>query len=182
MTVRENIKLEVSSIVPLDEEEQNTQKEVLDWIDSGVELCRIEKPATPAKHLVSYFVVFDYPYLLLVDHIKAQLWLPTGGHIEPDEHPKETVKREALEELAIKCAFFYESPIFITSTETVGLTAGHTDISLWYVLKGDKNREYSYDQSEFKCIRWFHIDDLPYEKSDPEMERFVRKLKQKLTG
>jgi len=73
MTVRENIKLEVSSIVPLDEEEQNTQKEVLDWIDSGVELCRIEKPATPAKHLVSYFVVFDYPYLLLVDHIKAQL-------------------------------------------------------------------------------------------------------------
>ncbi|MFI5343447.1 MAG: NUDIX domain-containing protein [Chlamydiales bacterium] len=38
----------------------------------------------------------------LVDHKKANLWLPAGGHVEPNEHPRETVKREILEELSIQ--------------------------------------------------------------------------------
>ena len=39
--------------------------------------------------------------VLLVNHINAGLWLPPGGHVEPDEHPAQTASREALEELGI---------------------------------------------------------------------------------
>lgn len=174
--VRNFIRSEVSSVLPFDSKEMEIKKEVLEWIDSGVELCRIEKPAIPPKHLVSYFVVVDFPFLLLVDHINAQLWLPTGGHVEPGEHPKDTVIREAREELNIHSEFLYESPVLLTMTETVGLTAGHTDVSLWYVLKGSKQNQYKYDPSEFNNIQWFHIDELPYENTDPEMFRFVQKF------
>ncbi|MEU4312510.1 NUDIX domain-containing protein [Nocardia sp. NPDC024068] len=33
--------------------------------------------------------------------IKAGLWLPPGGHVEPDEHPARTACREVAEELGI---------------------------------------------------------------------------------
>jgi len=174
--MRHEIRDEVSAIEPVDAKEERTKQNILGWIDSGVELCRLEKPATPRKHLISYFVVIDFPYILLVDHINAQLWLPTGGHVDPGEHPRDTVIREAAEELSLKGKFLQEKPIFLSSTETVGLTSGHTDVSLWYLLQGNREESYIYDRSEFNSICWFHIDELPYGKTDPEMQRFVRKL------
>ena len=179
--MRDRIKAEVNSITPLDAKEEKTQREVLDWIDSGVELCRLEKPATPPKHLISYFVLVDFPFLLLVDHIDAQLWLPTGGHVDPGEHPRDAVIREAREELDIESDFLFEKPIFITSTTTVGLTAGHTDVSLWYVLNGSKEKAYNYDTSEFNSIRWFHINGLPFQNTDQELFRFVQKMSEACT-
>jgi len=175
-TMRNQIRTEIESISPLDELEAKTQLEVLAWIDSGVELCRLEKPATPNKHLVAYFPVIDGDYLLLVDHINAQLWLPTGGHVEPGEHPRSTVLREATEELSIQAEFLYEKPLLLTSTITVGKTGGHIDVSIWYALKGDRSKGFSYDQSEFHTVRWFHKDSLPLERTDPELERFIAKL------
>ena len=70
-------------------------------------------------------------YFLLVDHINAEKWLHTGGHVEPGEHPRDTVIREAHEELNIQAVFIHDQPICITSVQTVGKTAGHIDISMW---------------------------------------------------
>src|SRR5581483_2751975 len=111
-------------------------KDVLAWIESGANIYRIEKPDKPPKLLVSYFMVIDpdHDSLLLADHIKAQLWLPPGGHVELGEDPKQTVIREMQEELNQEAVFIRndDQPFFVTVTRTVGLTAGHTDVSLWY--------------------------------------------------
>lgn len=97
----------VQAITPQDATEQAHIADVLAWIKSGAPLYRIEKPDKPPKHLVSYFVVVDpeHQSLLLADHIKAQLWLPSGGHVEPQEDPKLTVQREVQEELGIEAIF-----------------------------------------------------------------------------
>lgn len=174
--MRAKIRKEVELIEPLDAIELASKIDVLMWIDSGVELCRLEKPAIPPKHLVSYFAVIDGEYILLVDHINAQLWLPTGGHVEPGEHPSATVLREAKEELSIDAEFLHDQPLFVTTTETVGKTAGHTDVSIWYVLRGDRTTELVFDTSEFHGIRWFHKDDVPLDRTDKHMERFLKKL------
>jgi 8-oxo-dGTP diphosphatase len=108
--------------------------DALAWIDSGAELCRVAKPATPPKHLVSNFAVVDAERILLVNHKNAQLWLPAGGHVEPGEHPRTTVLRELGEELGITAAHAIDAPLMLTCTTTVGLTARHTDVSLWYVV------------------------------------------------
>ena len=165
----------VSQIKPLDELEARDRASTLAWIESGAELCRIVKPATPPKHLVSYFALFDRQKILLVDHLNAQLWLPTGGHVEAGEHPSETVKREAKEELAIEAQFIFENPIFISVAETVGLTAGHTDVSLWYALRGNYIHALDFDRNEFASVRWFDFDDVPMGRTDPHMERFLKK-------
>ncbi|MBL4660286.1 MAG: NUDIX domain-containing protein [Alcanivoracaceae bacterium] len=174
--MRAAIRDEIASINPCDEKERLTQVEVLNWIDSGEELCRLKKPAFPPKHLVSYFAVIDGDYVLLVDHINAKLWLPTGGHIEPNEHPRKAALREAKEELGLDGEFLRDGPILLTSTETVGKTAGHTDVSIWYALKGQKNFPLDFDTSEFYEVRWFHRNDVPMDRTDPEMGRFLDKL------
>ena len=81
--MREEIRSEVESIEPLYDLEAKTKAEVLSWRDLGAELCRLDKPATPDKHLVSYFAVVDGDYLLLVDHINAQLWLQSSSGLPP---------------------------------------------------------------------------------------------------
>lgn len=172
----------VSAISPFDEVENEHIIDTLAWIQRGEPIFRIAKPDIPHKHLVSYFVLVDEitRKILLVDHKKAQLWLPSGGHVEIDEDPKETVKRECFEELGIQAQFRTEHPIFLTTTLTVGLTAGHIDVSLWYVLKGNSAIEYNFDKEEFNDIKWFSLDRMPYERSDPHMRRFIKKLESML--
>jgi len=174
--LRKDIRSEIARIDPLDELERTTQSAVLAWVDSGVELCRLRKPDVPPQHLIAYFVVVDGEHLLLVDHINAELWLPTGGHVEPDEHPRTTVLREAREELSIDGEFLAQEPLFLTRTRTVGKTAGHTDVSLWYLLRGDRTFDLVFDQTEFLRVRWFHKDAIPHDRTDPNMARFLLKL------
>jgi len=50
-----------------------------------------------------------------------------------------------LEELSLTAEFLHDAPVFLTVTQTVGSTAGHTDVSLWYVIKGDRNAAYEFD-------------------------------------
>ena len=174
--MRAEIRKEVERIAPLDELEQAAKTDVLSWIDSGAEICRLEKPAIPPKHLISYFAIVDGEHILLVDHINAELWLPTGGHVEPGEHPRTTALREAREELSIEGEFLNDHPLFLTITETVGKTAGHTDVSIWYVLRGNRFTELLFDRSEFHSARWFHRDEIPLDRTDKNMGRFLQKL------
>lgn len=180
--IRSTIHRVVSAIVPFDRLEEEHINFVKSWIASGAEIFRLVKPDQPYIHLVSYFIVVDQNthQFLLVDHKKAQLWLPPGGHVEVDEHPQETVKREAREELRIEADFLFEDPLFLTVTNTVGKVAQHTDVSLWYVLKGNHRDDLKYDADEFHQIRWFNRQDIPFEQTDPHMKRFIAKVSNKL--
>ncbi len=174
---REHIRREVERIVPSDPLERTTRQDVLDWIDSGAQLTRQRKPDIPPKHLIAYFVVIDGSHLLLVDHINAQLWLPPGGHVEHDEHPQETVRREALEELSLTASFVVPGPTFISVCTTVGITAGHQDVCLWYLLRGDRHATVQFDRSEFESVKWVTFAQAAAMPSDPHLVRFLSKLK-----
>jgi 8-oxo-dGTP pyrophosphatase MutT (NUDIX family) len=174
--MRAAIRLEIESIHPLDDLEEAHRSEALAWVDSGASLFRIAKPDVPPKHLVSYFVLVDGEYVLLVDHRQDQLWLPTGGHVEPDEHPRAAVLRELREELEIDPENEVAYPMFITCTTTVGLTARHTDVSLWYVVACSRHKPLKHDSTEFADLRWFHFSEVPLSRADPHLDRFLRKL------
>lgn len=178
-----HIAKDVAGIVPYDELEQHHKQHVYEWLESGANPFRLKKPDIPPKHLVSYFVLVDPEHrsVLLVDHIKAQLWLPSGGHVEPNEAPRNTVIREAKEELNIQATFLRnnDKPFFITVTQTVGLTPGHTDVSLWYLLRGSVHDNMQYDRSEFTDVEWYTLDEIAQTDPvifDPHLQRFAAKL------
>lgn len=173
----------VTRIQPTDQQEHDHINETVRWIASGAPLHRHRKPADPATHLVSYFVVIDEPagQLLLVAHRGAGLWLPTGGHVEPAEDPWHTVARECQEELHIPATphpTTGRQPLFLTVTQTRG-PHPHTDVSLWYVVQAAATDVTSYDTTEFASIRWAtprQVLTEPTETLDPHMHRFTRKL------
>lgn len=175
--MRAEIRRELESIDPMDEIELQHWSEAMAWVDSGAPLFRTAKPATPPQHLVSYFAVVDGESILLVDHKNAQLWLPPGGHVEQDEHPRETVAREIREELGFAPVHEIGPPLMVTRTRTVGLTSGHTDVSLWYVVKTTRSQVITYDPQEFGGIKWFALSEAPLDRSDPHLGRFIRKLR-----
>lgn len=177
------IATEVESIVPYDKIEQEHQQDVHQWLKSGVNPFRLKKPDIPPKHLVSYFVLVDPAHrsILLLDHIKAQLWLPSGGHVRLNESPRDAVIREAKEEFGVQATFLHnnDKPFFVTVTQTVGLTPGHTDVSLWYLLRGSIHDKMYYDGSEFTDIEWYTLDEIMGTDPlifDPHLQRFTAKL------
>jgi 8-oxo-dGTP pyrophosphatase MutT (NUDIX family) len=54
-------------------------------------------PAISRDFTVAVFVVHA-GRVLLHPHVKSGLWLPPGGHIEPNELPDEAALREVEEE------------------------------------------------------------------------------------
>ncbi len=173
---RSRVADELASISPLDDIERDHLADASSWVASGAQLYRVEKPATPPKHLVSYFVVVDGDHILLVDHRNAGLWLPSGGHVEPGEDPRSTVVRELREELGLDIdQGSVGPPIMVTVTSTVGATAGHTDVSLWYAVRGNREAQLTFDREEFHAVQWFAFDAAPLQRSDPHLGRFLRK-------
>lgn len=181
--MREAVRSVIEQIKPFDDIEKEHIQDVLAWIDSGAEIYRISKPDNPPKHLVSYFLLFDEKNhsVMLIDHIKSGLWLPSGGHVELGENPKTTVVREADEELQIDADFetpFKDNPLFVTVTRTVG-HGQHTDVSLWYIIAGNQDEQLNYDKGEMNGYKWMNLDDVlatNIRELDPCMHRFVGKM------
>jgi 8-oxo-dGTP diphosphatase len=178
----------VSGVAPFDAREAADQADILDWVVSGQPLFRTVPPATPPKHLVVYFIPVDRASrcVLLGDHRKSGLWLPPGGHVEADEDPHQAVIREAREELGIAAElhpdFGGDRPFFLTVTPT-NAASSHLDVDLWFVLRVDLTAGLIPDPREFAGVRWFGLDDQrdwPATTYDPEMHRFVSKLKSAL--
>ena len=156
----------VSGIQPTDDLGREHSRNALSWLAGTDDIFRRVKPLTPSPHLVSYFLLVDRPAgrVLLCDHRLSGLWLPTGGHVEPGEHPLDTVRREAVEELGVAAqpdAAFGDKPFFLTMTETVGPPAmRHVDVSLWFALAGRVGQPLHPDQREFAGVRWWTVQEL----------------------
>lgn len=87
MEIKNKIVESIQTINPFDDTEKEHLDDAVKWIKSGVEIFRIEKPATPSKHLVCYAVLcdIDKQKILLFEHKKAELLLPGGGHVDKNE-------------------------------------------------------------------------------------------------
>jgi ADP-ribose pyrophosphatase YjhB (NUDIX family) len=180
--IRETIISQIQAIEPHDEIEEDHQAAALSWVASGADLFRIKKPDVPDRHLVAYFVPIDKQSnkLLLQDHLLAKAWLPPGGHVEVDEDPIDTVKRECQEELGLQATFFGEpKPHFITITQVHDDGASHTDVSLWFMVGATEQDQLTLEKNKFKAVQWWSIADIlnsPLENFNPEMHRFCKKL------
>jgi 8-oxo-dGTP diphosphatase len=174
----------VEGVLPYDDMEADHRADASQWLRSASDVFRRSPPATPAKHLVAYFLLRDPAdgSVYLVHHRRAGLWLPTGGHVEAGEDPADTVRREAPEELGVPARFasVEPRPLFVTVTDTVGdARARHTDVSLWYLLDGSRHEPLCPDEREFAAARWWSRAEVPAADPstlEPHLRRFLAKL------
>jgi 8-oxo-dGTP diphosphatase len=171
-----------TAVQPLDNDEAQDRKTILEWIASEAPLFRTDPPDVPPMHLAVYVALYDETRhaVLLVNHIKAGLWLLPGGHVDPGEDPRVTVVREAHEELGLDIRLHEGTngrPVFLSVTATRGPHT-HTDVTMWFLANGDRTAAITPDPGEFHGVHWFGVagTDWDVDRFDPNMARFVRKM------
>ena len=119
------------------------------------------KEDSPTDHICVFFLPIDVgkKQIYLCHHIKAQDWIPPGGHIDKNEHPTNTVIREFQEELN-----------FILQKTTIKLfdlsikdvrSAGHgcrIHWDIWYLVLIGKI-DFDFTKKEYYNARWVTIPE-----------------------
>jgi 8-oxo-dGTP pyrophosphatase MutT (NUDIX family) len=138
------------------ESETPTEKGGLIWIAAG------------------YLVRADR--VLLVRGTRSGLWVPPGGHVEPDETFAQTVVRETLEETGIKVRILSTSPVihpadensspepvpFYVDIEREGF-AKPALAQFYFVEPVDRDRPLHIvpNDPEVAACNWFRREDIP---------------------
>lgn len=178
LEIRDSYIRAISALSPYDEIENRDIETTLQWLKSAEQL---NKPYNMEEHLGVFAVVLsqDRERTFLLNHRKAQLWLPPGGHVDLGQKLHECALMEAGEELAIKePKLLTEVPIFLTRTVTQGMNAGHIDVTSWLLVEGNEQSDYQIQTKEASQSGWVKIGELLQASDLSNLHRGFKKMLQ----
>lgn len=136
----------------------------------------------PHDHYCVFFLPVHRPtqQVYLGHHKKANLWIPPGAHIEPDESPRTTVKREVMEELQYEVhdKAFKLFDLSITHCTPGSACALHFD--MWYLIEMDQLREFVFEEREFYDATWMPIKKALQITTNPDYKTILQSLEETL--
>lgn len=121
---------------------------------------------------------------LLIYHRKLQKWLPPGGHMDPNELPTETAKREVFEETGLEIEFINDEHVWVEEWNAnsfprpylclleeipaFGIHPAHQHIDFIYLAKPSGGEE-KLNKNENDDLRWFTLQEIEALASDVEI-------------
>jgi 8-oxo-dGTP diphosphatase len=112
--------------------------------------------------------IFYENKVLLIHHSKLDLWLPVGGHIEPNETPDEALLREIKEETQMDVEIVNNNCMELVGNVKKNLSlpfnvnvhsvGDHYHCCFFYVCKAKSNQIKI--NKELKNFAWFSRQDL----------------------
>ncbi len=136
------------------------------------------------RHFTATVYIIQDDKVLLLYHRKLQKWLPTGGHIDPNETPVEAAKREALEETGLEIELIRQENVWIENWNAASLerpylclleevpayqhVPAHQHIDFIYVGRPKGGSELQ-NREETDGLRWFTLEEVEQLKPDSEM-------------
>lgn len=146
------------------------------------EETRAPVPESVTRDLaVSVFVVWR-KQVLLHNHRKLGLWLPPGGHVEPNELPDAAAVREVLEEAGVKVELVGDVAIDAAGPRQLirprgvqleSISPGHEHIDLIYFAKPNAGYAGALT-SESTPFGWYGAAALQELPLTPEMVAWAR--------
>jgi 8-oxo-dGTP pyrophosphatase MutT (NUDIX family) len=120
---------------------------------------KLTRAEDPADHFCVYFAACDYKakQVFIGRHIKSDLWLFNGGHIEEGEILREAVAREIGEEWGLDAGTFnIGEPAFLTVTRINNQSKRpcRTHFDIWYFINIDQN---SFKPNSLKLAEEFYV-------------------------
>lgn len=121
----------------------------------------LTKSEGSTTHLGTFFLPINNKTksIYLVDHIKAKMWIPPGGHIEKDELPINTIRREFKEELNHQLTT-EEIKLFNLSVTPINRLWENcvTHYDFWYSVSIEKF-PFNFLKKEFNDGKWFDLEE-----------------------
>ena len=113
------------------------------------------------RHYCSFFLPYykNSDKIYLCHHIKANDWIPPGGHIEPGETPTDAAIREMQEELGVAISKSQLIPFALSVKPINRPEAGcvaHYDV--WFLVDIPV-QNFAYLQSEYHDAGWFTVPE-----------------------
>ena len=142
-------------------------------------LGRLIKQQNPADHFCSFFLPIDIKSKLIYlgHHIKADDWIPPGGHVNPNESPLDTVKREFTEELRYELdkekIELFDLTIKDVSGNPKHLCKIHYDF--WYLVY-IKKINFVFDRSEFYKAQWMTVKEALKKMKLKDYANIIKKI------
>lgn len=141
---------------------------------------KITKELNIDEHICSFFVPVNKrsKSIYLTHHIKADDWIPPGGHIKFGEHPSDTVIREFEEELNHKIEkkqiSVFELSIKDVSDNPRSPCKIHYDF--WYLIDVPKIN-FKFLRKEFYDAYWHPLNEQTYNKiKTSHYKKIIEKL------
>lgn len=141
-------------------------------------MVHTKKEGNP-RHYCSFFLPYDETAgkIYLGYHIKADDWIPPGGHIEPGETPSDAAVREMKEELKVDITKEMLEPWDLSvkqiGDESRGCMA-HFDV--WHLVH-IKEQEFDYLRTEYHDAGWFPVKEgVSKIAKNPDFASIVAKL------
>lgn len=139
----------------------------------------LTKDRDPIDHFCSFFVPIHRKSrsIYLGHHIKAQDWIPPGGHIRFGESPKQTLLREYAEELSVRIT---NEPIelfdlSVTNVKHHPQQRCHIHYDFWHLVYTEKI-DFKFDKGEFYDAGWFTFDEAIRKTQFPNYNSIIKKI------
>ncbi|KKP67036.1 MAG: hypothetical protein UR68_C0003G0037 [Candidatus Roizmanbacteria bacterium GW2011_GWA2_35_19] len=148
-----------------------------DYFDST---SRHTKEVNLDAHICSFFVPVDRinHLVYLGHHIKANDWIPPGGHIKAGEDPEETVRREFEEELDHKLTM-EEIVLFDLSVTDLNPNSRHSCkryYDFWYIVFIER-LNFNFLKKEYYDAGWFSFKEARKIIKTTHYNQIVQKIK-----
>lgn len=138
----------------------------------------LTRDENPLDHFCSFIVPFDKKSqkVFLGHHIKANDWIPPGGHIEINETPMQAAVREAKEELGISID---DNQLELFTLDYLDVSAPHKICKvhwhIWYLFYTHETN-YKFDTGEFHDAGWFSFPEALQKTTQVKYRNIISKL------
>ena len=184
-----NLRDQILTFVPQNEQEQRDKQELLAWLDSGID---IYSRRCNAAHLTAsaWVVSPDREKVLMAYHNLYNSWAWLGGHADGMEDLQAVAAKEVGEESGLTELTPLGNGIFSLEILTVDghekhgrYVPSHLHLNVTYLLEAEEDQPLRVCEAENSGVAWFSLADALSASTEPWfVERIYKKLNEKLNS
>ncbi len=177
---------QIKGYIPCCEQEEVDKKAILDFIDRNPDILnRTNKVA----HMTSSAIVVNenMTKVLFAYHNIYDSWSWVGGHNDGDSDCLHVAIKETMEETGVQTIQPHSNDIFAIDIIYVcnhikngEYIPDHLHLNVTYLLIADETEKLTIAVDENSDVKWFDIDEVIHEISEPRMVPVYQKLFHKI--